>query len=217
MYHRSGPVQANWIKANHLLLDPNPTKHKPLSHSHWKENRPALHSVLSSFAFRFFAHDEKMVSAPAPTPLVSAPAPDRKHIYGFVAWIAIHILYSLFLLWSYLPVQIMHDLGVTYHPDKHWALALPCFVLVSLFTTLVFYASYTLIQLPPLESMNTIIDEHARMPQDRDLNAWSHDEMIPGAVDLPITFVNKVMSESAAAAAGNATRKSAPGVSAATS
>ena len=122
----------------------------------------------------------------------------RAHLYGFVAWIAIHVLYSLYLLWAHLPAHVLNGLGVTYHPDKHWALALPCYAIVTLVTIPVVYASYNLMNLPPLESVSTIVDEHSRAPEEREMASWSQDDYIPTIVDLPVTFVSNLMLEHAA-------------------
>ena len=122
----------------------------------------------------------------------------RAHLYGFVAWIAIHLLYSLYLLWAHLPAHILNGLGVTYHPDKHWALALPCYAIVTLVTIPVVYASYNLMNLPPLESLSTIVDEHSRAPEEREMASWSADNPVSNVVDLPVTFVSNLMLEHAA-------------------
>ena len=84
-------------------------------------------------------------------------------LYGFVAWIAIHVCYSIFLLWAYTPDGVLISYGWTYFPDKHWALALPCWTLVSMLTAVVLYAAYNIMHLPDLESVSNIFDEHTRL------------------------------------------------------
>lgn len=90
-------------------------------------------------------------------------------LYGFVAWIATHVCYVLFLLWAYLPDRVLNNLGVTYYPDKHWALALPCHALVSFVSALTFYLTYNMMHVPPLDSLSTIVDEYYKLPEERDL------------------------------------------------
>ena len=53
-------------------------------------------------------------------------------LYGFVAWIGTHICYAMFLLWAYVPEHVLQELGVTYYPNKYWAVALPSHALVTL-------------------------------------------------------------------------------------
>ena len=90
-------------------------------------------------------------------------------LYGFVAWIAIHICFSIFLMWAYTPDRYLISLGVTYFPDKHWALALPCWSLVSLLSFTCLYATYNAMRRPDLESLSNIVDEYTRVPDERDL------------------------------------------------
>ena len=113
-------------------------------------------------------------------------------LYGFVAWIATQIAFALFLLWAYLPESTLHRLGITYYPAKHWALTLPSHLLVSLVMGLVFYWTFNMMRLPPLEDLSTIVDEFSRVPDERGW-VWGEDEQIPTVVDLPITFVSKLL------------------------
>lgn len=94
----------------------------------------------------------------------------RRALYGFVAWIATHISYVLFLLWAYIPEETLHHFGVTYYPSKHWALALPSFALVTFTAIPLFYWTYTMMELPPLESLSTIVDEYSKEPNEHDLS-----------------------------------------------
>ena len=94
---------------------------------------------------------------------------DATALYGFVAWIAVHVCFTIFLLWAYTPDRLLVSLGVTYFPDKHWALALPCWTLVSLLTAVVLYATYNAMRRPGLESLSNIVDEYTRIPDERDL------------------------------------------------
>ena len=100
-------------------------------------------------------------------------------LYGFVAWIATHVCYGLFILWAYIPESTLHELGITWYPNKYWAAALPCFVLVSLFATVVFYYTYSMMTLPPLEDLSNLIDEHSNFPTEADLACTSPLEPSP--------------------------------------
>ena len=105
-------------------------------------------------------------------------------LYGFVAWIAIHVSFSIFLLWAYTPDGVLVSLGVTYFPDKHWALALPCWTLVSLLAAVVLYATYNAMHHPDLESLSNIVDEYTRVPDERDLGgACFHLAVFLASVD----------------------------------
>lgn len=92
-----------------------------------------------------------------------------KALYGFVAWIATHICILLFLVWAYIPEGVLADLGITWYPDKYWAVALPCYSLVSLLAVLFVHWSRTMMYLPPLESLSSIVDEFSNFPTESDL------------------------------------------------
>ena len=78
-------------------------------------------------------------------------------------------------------------------PDHHWAPALPCYAFVTAGSAVVFYASHNIMSLRDLSCTSTIVDEHTRIPEERELAGWGHDEQIHDAIDLPISFVSRVM------------------------
>ena len=45
-------------------------------------------------------------------------------LYGFMFWILTALLAILYTLWAIVPIEIMHDLGIHYIPDKYYLLAL---------------------------------------------------------------------------------------------
>uniref|UniRef100_A0A0K8RIU1 Putative transcription factor pcc1 n=1 Tax=Ixodes ricinus TaxID=34613 RepID=A0A0K8RIU1_IXORI len=53
-----------------------------------------------------------------------APLPSRA-IYGYVLFVACYLGLSLYLFWAYVPGAWLRAVGITYFPDKMWALALP--------------------------------------------------------------------------------------------
>ena len=88
-------------------------------------------------------------------------------LYGFVAWIAIHVCYTIFLSWATLHA------GARAHESWHhlvsgqalWALALPCWVLVTLVFLVVLYGSYNAMHLP--DQFDIIIKLPVKMPVSR--------------------------------------------------
>lgn len=64
-----------------------------------------------------------------PTP---APTPSRA-VYGFAWFLVFKTLFILYVCWALLPEYILQDvLGLTYLPDKYFALFLPILVLCAL-------------------------------------------------------------------------------------
>ena len=43
-------------------------------------------------------------------------------VYGFVVWVTTWTGLVLYLLWAFLPEETLEAVGVSYYPDKHWAL-----------------------------------------------------------------------------------------------
>jgi phosphatidylinositol glycan class P protein len=80
----------------------------------------------------------------------------KLEVYGFVCWIATFFCFGCFLLWAYLPESVLHQLGVTYYPDKYWAIAIPTYLFMSYLVAVIIYLSVNLITTEPLDSFNTI-------------------------------------------------------------
>lgn len=93
-----------------------------------------------------------------PTP---APTPNRA-VYGFAWFLFFKTLFILYVCWALLPEYILHDvLGLTYLPDKYFALFLPILVLCALtiFAFLI-YPPWNLSMQDNLNSLHTLRDKH---------------------------------------------------------
>ena len=51
-------------------------------------------------------------------------------VYAFVSWIASICVYVIFLVWTLTPEEYLHSLGITYYPNKHYAINLPVYALI---------------------------------------------------------------------------------------
>jgi phosphatidylinositol glycan class P protein len=51
--------------------------------------------------------------------------------YAFVSWIGTIIVYLVFICWVLVPCEVLHAVGITYYPDKYYAVALPSLLIVS--------------------------------------------------------------------------------------
>lgn len=93
-----------------------------------------------------------------PTP---APTPNRA-VYGFAWFLFFKTLFILYVCWALLPEYILNDvLGLTYLPDKYFALFLPILVLCALtiFAFLI-YPPWNLSMQDNVNSVQTLRDKH---------------------------------------------------------
>lgn len=93
-----------------------------------------------------------------PTP---APTPNRA-VYGFAWFLCFKTLFVLYLCWTFIPEHILHNvLGLTYLPDKYFALFLPILVLCALtiFAFLV-YPSWNLSMQDDVNDLHTLRDKY---------------------------------------------------------
>lgn len=65
--------------------------------------------------------------------------------YSFVAWIASFLVYATFLLWAFLPTELLTNIGFTYYPSRYYAIALPAYVLVVYVLANLAYLGYNMI------------------------------------------------------------------------
>ena len=46
---------------------------------------------------------------------------------------------GLFLLWSIIPDETLHNLGIYYYPSKEWALSIPSLFCITFLSILIMY------------------------------------------------------------------------------
>jgi phosphatidylinositol N-acetylglucosaminyltransferase subunit P len=119
--------------------------------------------------------------------------PNMVEVYGFVGWVLTMGAYVAFLLWSFLPEEVLRGVGVTYYPSRWWAVALPAWLVVSALCVLVGYVGLNLLRTPELSSLDNLTDTMARrLPgaaQWRDMSS----EGTPGFSDMPLAVVNRLL------------------------
>eukprot|EP00760_Papus_ankaliazontas_P039579 PhM_4_TR9655/c0_g1_i1/m.53294/K03861/PIGP, GPI19, DSCR5; phosphatidylinositol glycan, class P len=89
-----------------------------------------------------------MVSADGVTPLTA--------IYGFIMWVSTFLLFNVFIAWALVPDVYLHAVGITYYPDKYWAVAAPAIFVVSFLFYWSFYLTMYLKNTLPLDDVRTI-------------------------------------------------------------
>jgi len=86
----------------------------------------------------------------------------QAEVYGFVGWAASFVAYVIFLVWSVVPDEALHAIGITYYPQKYWAVAVPIWLVSCWIFATLLYFSTNWISTEPLDSYYTVTDKHAR-------------------------------------------------------
>ncbi|KAK9729658.1 hypothetical protein K7432_000066 [Basidiobolus ranarum] len=88
----------------------------------------------------------------SPTTLTKTPTYEY---YGFVIYLISFFAYGGWLLWAYLPEGTLDKIGITYYPNRYWALAFPVWIFaIGLYVFLIFI-SHSLLSTAPFDSFNT--------------------------------------------------------------
>ncbi len=86
----------------------------------------------------------------------NTPAPYRA-IYGFVLWLVSYVFLMVYIVWAFISEEYLHFFGLTYWPQKYWAIAIPAYIFTAfLIFGLIIYPSVNLLITPPLCDVRTI-------------------------------------------------------------
>lgn len=142
-------------------------------------------------------------------------------VYGFVGWIVSTVAFVAYLAWAYVPEASLVREGITYFPDKSWALAIPAGLCWAVACAYFAYDAVNRAMVPPLNSRTLIqgarggsgccgngtrlvtcksvgltiwdiADEYTTSTDH--LAPWHNkDDAIPPLIDIPIRTVNAML------------------------
>lgn len=89
-----------------------------------------------------------------------SPTPERA-VYGLVLYLLATAGFGLYLVWLFLPEEILDLLGIgQILPQKYWAVALPIYFSVAFFLfVFCVYPSLGLLKTPRIEDVRNVTDE----------------------------------------------------------
>uniref|UniRef100_A0A1B6CHC3 Phosphatidylinositol N-acetylglucosaminyltransferase subunit P n=1 Tax=Clastoptera arizonana TaxID=38151 RepID=A0A1B6CHC3_9HEMI len=115
-----------------------------------------------------------------------APTPSRAN-YGFALYLGSYTVFTIYLIWAFIPDDILHYFGLTYWPQKYWAVAIPIHLLVVLaLFAFCFYPALNLTMIPQTNDIRILNDEFAMNPK-------NYNTDIPPVSDLSISEVCKTL------------------------
>lgn len=103
-------------------------------------------------------------TAAAPSSSLPLPRPSRSashasaEVYGFCLYVCTFALAALYLCWALLPDDLLRAWGISYYPDKWWALALPAWSCSLLAAVPLLYLCANMHFTLPLEHPNLMHD-----------------------------------------------------------
>ncbi|KAL5013795.1 hypothetical protein ScPMuIL_008065 [Solemya velum] len=115
-----------------------------------------------------------------------SPTPERA-IYGYVLYLAAYVFFGVYIVWAYIPGDWLNAIGLTYWPQKYWAVSFPVYGCVAFLLAYPIYFGIILLNTPPLDSINLITDSHAQPAGRKAVIADS----IPPIADMDISDVNR--------------------------
>ncbi|KAH9478565.1 Phosphatidylinositol N-acetylglucosaminyltransferase subunit P [Psilocybe cubensis] len=118
--------------------------------------------------------------------------------YGFVAWTSTYLLFLLYLLWAILPDEWLVWCGVTWYPNREWALLVPSWTVVTVLLTYFVYFALAIRATPAFDEMGSVTDSRIALPSQEPGTrnpyfASAENDAIPELYDIPIGLVNSVL------------------------
>ncbi|OAD01619.1 hypothetical protein MUCCIDRAFT_24305, partial [Mucor lusitanicus CBS 277.49] len=76
--------------------------------------------------------------------------------YGFVMYLASFVAFGIYLIWAYVPDEILHSLGITYYPNRYWALAIPIWLMTFVWFIFISFMTINLMNTAPFNYLDCI-------------------------------------------------------------
>lgn len=162
-------------------------------------------------------HSTSDGAASSPPASIIRPMPGGLHrvteVYGFVLWLSTFVFAAVWLAWAFTPDSLLHSLGITYYPDRFWAISLTAYGMLLLVCVPLLYHAWNMAHTLERHHINTIVDTWTRKQQEsiRKQQREQADDAarrggvvqerdqrysIPDCVDIPLPKVNRMIHRS---------------------
>ncbi|CAH1109163.1 unnamed protein product [Psylliodes chrysocephalus] len=99
-----------------------------------------------------------------------SPTPSRA-VYGFVMYLSFRIFFIIYLIWAVVPETYFKTIGITFLPQRCWALTIPIYLLtVMTFVAFIIYPGLGLTMTPHIDDLRTIRDKIGEKRRKNGLN-----------------------------------------------
>mmetsp|Transcript_1623 Transcript_1623/g.2873 ORF Transcript_1623/g.2873 Transcript_1623/m.2873 type:complete len:204 (+) Transcript_1623:693-1304(+) len=81
-------------------------------------------------------------------------------LYGFFSWNLSAFVFVIYMIWAFVPDEVLNRFGIYYIPNKYYAVAIPLWLAVTMFTSLQLYMTVCMYSTPSIDSYETLQDKH---------------------------------------------------------
>lgn len=119
----------------------------------------------------------------------NTPSPTESRAnYGFALYLASKTAFVVYLAWAFIPNHWLATVGLTYLPQKYWAIAIPVWVCCVIMVIALLYPAINLLLVPPMNDPRILTDSYAR-PSINEIRLGG----IPTVSDLELSKVCKTL------------------------
>ncbi|ORX56464.1 PIG-P-domain-containing protein [Piromyces finnis] len=110
--------------------------------------------------------------------------------YGYAFYLVSFLGMGIWLFWAFSSESFSKKIGFTYYPKKHWAIAIPNYIVISILFCVAIFLCYNFIHTPSFDSLNTVTDKHSNLMKNVKYTRLEEDNDIPDLQDIPISITN---------------------------
>ncbi|EKX54781.1 hypothetical protein GUITHDRAFT_131792 [Guillardia theta CCMP2712] len=116
-------------------------------------------------------------------------------VYGIVGYLSSLFSFALWIIWAYTPDWVLRSMGITYYPDRYWAVALPTWFIFLVIYIVIVYNAWNIINTNRFESYYTIRDtiEVPKTTNEKEIQSFHTTQSIAPADDIPISQINRIL------------------------